>query len=112
VIGTRRLADRVGPDAARGLLQTSRSFSTGEAMSMGFLHRVARHEDWDQIVRQAGDEASVLEGGISRTLFDLTRVDSRDADLAALVRSAAAPGIKARIGDYRTAAQTKKVARA
>jgi len=89
LLGTRRLAERIGTDRARRLV-----LEAGEP---------------DAVQAMAAGPASAI--GVDATLADLpvdrdterqvrraTRPDQRDADLAALVRSAAAPGLQQRIG--------------
>ena len=52
------------------------------------------------MIESARVEASQLPPPASSRLFQATSEDSRDAELAMLVRSAAAPGLKDRIAAY------------
>lgn len=97
VLGTRRLATLVGSDAARSLLETTRVFDAEEAHSLGFVTEVSALGDWDEVVATRARAASTLSAGAQRALLSRTRDDSRDADLAALVRSVSAPGLRERI---------------
>jgi enoyl-CoA hydratase/carnithine racemase len=100
-LGTRRLATRVGGDAARALLLASKTFGAEEAMRIGFLQQIAPPESWPVLVLRAADEAQQLSAAAAARLHAATLTDSRAADLADLVRSAADPGLKERIREYR-----------
>lgn len=99
-LGTRRLAELVGRDAALDLLLTAKTFGTEHALAIGFLTRVAPAGEWPAIIAAAEAEAALLPAESLARLAALTRADSRDADLAALARSLAEPGLKARIAAY------------
>lgn len=100
VLGTRRFAAQVGTERARAILQASRSFGTEEALGLGFVHRSAEAEDWPDLVVEAEQAATGLAPATAARLGGVLRTDTRDADLADLVRSAAEPGLKARIAAY------------
>ena len=107
VLGTRRLAARIGGDAARAILGGSRTFRADEALSLGFLTGIVEPDVWLDVIEQAAT-ADALGVASRLALYDLTISDTRDADMAALVRSAAEPGIKDRIGAYLAASRAKK----
>ena len=100
VLGTRRFAAQVGAERARAILQASRSFGTEEALGLGFVHRSADAEQWPDLVAEAQQAAMGLTPATAARLGGVLRADTRDADLADLVRSAAEPGLKARIAAY------------
>ncbi|MBE0615653.1 MAG: enoyl-CoA hydratase/isomerase family protein [Burkholderiales bacterium] len=100
-LGTRRLAARIGGDAARALLSTSKTFDAEEALHKGFLHRVAAPADWAALVAGATADAQQLSPAAAARLFGATVADTRAVDLADLVRSASEPGLKERIREYR-----------
>jgi enoyl-CoA hydratase/carnithine racemase len=104
VLGTRRLAQRVGIDVARSILLRSHTFSEAEALSIGFLTGVAPEEEWGELVEQAARAASALSREAAADLFRVVMPDSRATDLAELVTSAARPGLKERIRRYRAQA--------
>ncbi|MCB1520048.1 MAG: enoyl-CoA hydratase/isomerase family protein [Hyphomicrobiaceae bacterium] len=106
-LGTRRLAALVGHDRARSLLMTSRIFTASEALPMGFLSGIAEMADWEAITAEAARDAAVLSPASRERLLRLTRRDAPDADLAELVRSLAAPGLKERIAAYLEALQKR-----
>ena len=100
-LGTRRLNSRVGVDAARSVLMESRVFNADEALQIGFLDCILSTESWSPEIRNALHAASYLE---ARTRADLLRTSARDTgveDMASLVETAARPGLKERISDYR-----------
>ncbi|MGH8617929.1 MAG: enoyl-CoA hydratase/isomerase family protein [Burkholderiales bacterium] len=107
VLGTRRLAACVGTAAARAWLETSATFDAGAALRAGFLTGIAAQEDWPETVAEAAAAAGTLSPAASTQLYAQTRADTREADMATLVASAAAPGLKDRIRRYR-AAQLQK----
>ena len=93
VLGTRRLAERIGVDAARALVLEGGELDAPQAMALG-------------LATQLGDTAAELaaprpDATTARAIRSATRADCRDADLAALVRSAARPGLQSRIIAYR-----------
>jgi enoyl-CoA hydratase/carnithine racemase len=102
VLGTRRLAALVGADAAHEILVTSRSFEAAEAERLGFVQRLAEPGAWPEIVRGIVD-AQRLDGTATMRLKARVKPDMRACDMAALVDSAATPGLKDRIRAFRSA---------
>ena len=100
VLGSRLFASRVGAARAREVLQVSRTFTAAEALEWGFATEVASQEHWAPVLQKARATATHLPAAAAARLFAVTAADHRDADLAELVRSAAEPGLKARIGAY------------
>jgi enoyl-CoA hydratase len=100
VLGTRRFATQVGAERARAILQASHTFGTEEALGLGFVHRSVDAEEWPDLVVEAEQAATGLAPATAARLGGVLRTDTRDADLADLVRSAAEPGLKARIAAY------------
>jgi enoyl-CoA hydratase/carnithine racemase len=100
VLGTRRFAAQVGADAARAILREARTFDTEEAVRIGFIHRASESADWPAAVTAAEAASLALSPQTSVRLVRALRDDTRDIDLADVVRSAASPGIKARIAAY------------
>lgn len=101
VLGTRRLAHRVGPEEARRLLIESRTFGADEAMDTGFLSRIAARDEWEDLIAEAAREARALPLESAARLNALTVTESRDADMAELARSVSRPGLKARLRAFR-----------
>lgn len=90
VLGTRRLAERVGADRARALTTGGLQLDAEQALHCGLATPGA--EDC---------AAPRVDRATAASLRAATRTDHRDADLAALVRSAAEPGLQQRIARYR-----------
>jgi len=90
VLGTRRLAERVGADQARALTAGGRQLDAEQALQCGLATPGA--EDC---------AAPQVDRATAAALRAATRADHRDADLAELVRSAAEPGLVQRIASYR-----------
>lgn len=100
-LGTRRLAARIGADAARALLAESRTLDADEAVGLGFAHRVAARDDWASIVTMEAGRAALLAPAAAARLHAATLTDTRAADMADLVASVAEPGLADRIKAYR-----------
>lgn len=100
ILGIRRLAQRVGTDTARALLESSKIFDHEEALSVGFLTAVSAQELWPDLITSCAAVAAALAPEAQAAMLDGTVLDTRDADLAALARSVAEPGLKNRIANY------------
>ena len=95
------LASSIGKDSARHLLETTKVFEANEALACGFATELARPDKWDQIMERATVAATSLPIGAQRAMLQQTcGLDTRDGDLAALVRSASVPGLKTRIQKF------------
>jgi enoyl-CoA hydratase len=101
VLGTRRLAARVGTDSARDVLSASRTFDAEEAFGIGFLTRIAAQEEWSAVVSGARAQCEKLTPSASAALRRHTIADTRAEDMAALARSVSTPGLKERIRMFR-----------
>ena len=113
VLGTRRLAERVGADHARAWVSDARTIDAPTALARGLAHALIEPLPLETEAR----EAAVLERcgdppTVDRVTLAALRLAGRsgggpggdalaDTDLAALVRSAARPGLKDRIIAYR-----------
>jgi enoyl-CoA hydratase len=100
VLGTRRFAAIVGTDEARRLLETAATFEADRAFHIGFVERVSAPEQWQEIMADAGGRAAALTPCARKQLYAALHGGHEDADLAALARSAAEPGIGKRIAAY------------
>jgi enoyl-CoA hydratase/carnithine racemase len=97
VLGTRRLADLVGADTARSLLETSRVFDADEALRLGFVTAVGEEPGWRETIEACAASACELPRDAHQALLSRTIPDTRDADMAALVTSVSRPGLRRRI---------------
>ena len=101
VLGTRRLAYRVGNVRARQIQIENRPVEAAEGLAIGLIDEIVEMERWDETIAAFATAYTVLDRETAAELADVTRPDARDADLAALARSVAKPGIKARIKAFR-----------
>lgn len=101
VLGTRRLAHRIGADHARAILGESRTFGTDEALGIDFITHIAEPGEWPAIVEDAQAHCATLTPAAAAALRRQTTPDTRADDMAALARSVAVPGLKERIRIYR-----------
>jgi len=101
VLGTQRLAHRVGADHARSILSESRTFGADEALKPGFITAIADTPDWRGLIEQTLAHAEQLTPAAATALHRQTTPDTRADDMAALARSVSVPGLKERIRLYR-----------
>lgn len=102
VLGTRRLTMRIGPDKALEIQSSSREFTAEEALAIGFATAIVEQAGWPTAIEQMA-ASQKLGPQAHEMLKSRVQADTREADLAALVRSAAEPGLKERIRDFRKA---------
>lgn len=103
VLGTRRFGDLVGRQTARRILEEAQTFGAQRAAEIGFVDTSAPAEAWPEIIAAASARAAILNPAVRAQLHSVLDGESRaavDADLAALVRSAAKPGLKERVTAY------------
>ncbi|SEK52267.1 Enoyl-CoA hydratase/carnithine racemase [Pseudoxanthomonas sp. GM95] len=106
VLGTRRYAARVGAVRARSVLGDGMTFDAATAVHDGFLTQIAETDTWPALLEQLQTTTLPrLSGDAWRRLDSALLADTRDADMAALVASAAVPGIHERIRRYREGAR-------
>lgn len=103
VLGTRRLAHRIGADRTRAVLGASRAFDAEEALGMRFITRVAAQSEWPALLATIRGDCDLLTPSAAAALHRQTIIDSRAEDMAALARSVSAPGLKERVRLFREA---------
>jgi enoyl-CoA hydratase/carnithine racemase len=101
ILGTRRLAHRVGADAARQWVATAETIDARRALALGLATAVVEAEGWADVVALHAVASRRLDLPTRESLHRMTTVDTRAGDMAALVASAARPGLKDRIRAYR-----------
>jgi enoyl-CoA hydratase len=106
-LGTRRLARIVGETRARSILFESRWIDADEAMTANLLHAIVEPGRETHMLIDAARRGQHLSAAARASILALTRQDTDDADLAALVRSAAQPGLRERMLAYRRAAAAR-----
>lgn len=100
VLGTRRFAALVGNERAREILQVVREFPADEAHQIGLVSRVTEQDDWTSHFARDLKEATMLSPRAQQSLYAAANQSTADVDMAALVRSAAEPGLRRRIEQY------------
>ncbi len=110
-LGTARLARLVGADTARALLLRDAPFDADEALAKNFIQNISGQDAWPSLIEQGRQDASALSASTYKAMLDRTRVDTRKADMAALVESVAEGSIKARIQDYLKSVKAIKAAK-
>ena len=100
VLGTGRLARRVGVDTARAIQAGGRTIDAEPAHRIGLITEIRDTDEWDGLVADLAGGEAVLPAPARAVLQTALHPDHRDTDLATLVRSAAAPGLADRIRRY------------
>jgi enoyl-CoA hydratase/carnithine racemase len=100
VLGTRRLTAIVGEARALALTSRGQGLDAEGALGCGLATSLLAQEGWDAEVAAIGAEVARVDRATALALAGAARADTRDADLAALVRSAAVPGLRERIAAY------------
>ena len=103
-LGTGRLTALIGQDAARDMLIDTRSISAEQAREIGLASDLIEKEGWENLVTTLAARARALPTEATTNMLALTGSKNAELDLAALVRSAARPGLKSRIDKYRNLA--------
>lgn len=104
VLGTRRLAARIGSDAARSIQEVAATLAAPQALALKLVTAVVTPEQLDAETLQLRQSSLALEPAVRASLYQLLLDRDADRDLAALVRSVMRPGLKQRIEAYRAGA--------
>ncbi len=102
VLGTRRLASRIGADAARRIVTGGLSLEVAQALELGLASESIEPAQWPQRLDELTRQSGLLDAVTREQVHQATAADSRAADMAALVASASRPGLKERIRAYRS----------
>ena len=108
VLGTNRLAGLVGRDRARAMLLAGAEVPAAAALAAGLATAVLGADAVPAAVAAAAEAAARLDPATVAALHRRTSRAEDDADLAALVRSAARPGLRQRILDYRAGVAARR----
>jgi len=100
LLGTRRLAARIGAAAADRILGDGTTLSGEQAHALGLVSEFAAREDWPAIRERFVRRGAAIDPYVGPRLGCLLGADTGDADIADLVRSASRPGLKQRIAAY------------
>ncbi len=98
VLGTRRLAERIGAAQARAIVISGREIGATEALDLGLITEISEQPPGEALAALPVPRVDrETLAGIARA----TRQPMDDADLASLVRSASRPGLAERLRRYR-----------
>ncbi len=100
-LGTRRLTQLVGSRHASELLLETRQLAAPTALEMGLATELAEMPSFTDVTQAALKRASMLPAAAVRDMLELTRTDTREADMASIVLTAGKPGLRDRIAAYR-----------
>lgn len=101
VLGTKRLSQRIGRDHARRIVTQGETVNAENAVAVGLATELSEGPELERLIASIGVRAGALGRVSVAGLHDATAGGNGDAQLAALVRSAARPGLKTRIEAYR-----------
>jgi enoyl-CoA hydratase len=107
ILGTRRLVHRIGWQRASSLLAQSRTLGADEALSLDFLNAVSGPQLWSSLIADRSDSLLKVPAEAVEQLRNVTIPDTRTADMAALIESVRAPGLKERMLAYFTNVKQK-----
>lgn len=103
-LGTRQLVRLIGPDRTRDTLLRNRIITAAQAFEWGLLTQIVEtSEEFHGIVSDITRESARLTTEALTQLLALTREDTRDQDMADLVKSAKREGLVDRITAYQAA---------
>lgn len=108
VLGTGRLAGLVGDGAARRLLLAGAPVEATRALTLGLVTEIVEETALELVLAGARAAAVRLDAETVAALHARTRRAADDADLAALARSVARPGLAARVKAYRAQAMAAR----
>ncbi len=100
VLGSRRLAECVGPDRAQGLIGGQSKIDAPQAQALGILQQVIEPDQWPAYEAQVLAHVLATPADTRATILRATRRDTREQDMNDLVQSAATLDIKERMAAY------------
>lgn len=101
VLGTRRLASRIGADQARAIQEVAATLSAEQAHKAGLITQICEAGELDDLIKSFRADAVALDQVARASLYRVLADHQPDRDLAGLVRSVMRPGLKQRIASYR-----------
>ncbi|KND60478.1 Enoyl-CoA hydratase [Candidatus Burkholderia verschuerenii] len=100
VLGSARFARIVGTREAQRILEMATTFDVERASANGFIELIAGPEEHAAVIEAAIERVNALPADSRALLRRALDTEQADTDLAALVRSASAPGLHKRIEAY------------
>lgn len=101
VLGTRRLAARIGADAARTVQEVAATLTASQAKEARLINDVIAAQELDLAIESLRLASTALDPEVRSTVYQVLTDRDADRDLASLVRSVMRPGLKQRIRAYR-----------
>ncbi len=108
VLGTQRLRDTLGETTAYRLLDRIKPFTAEEGLAAGFVTALAEPPEWDNVIANNVTLARQYTCEAYATRMRVLTPDSRDSDMAALVRSVTDRSIKQRLSAYVSSMKEQK----
>ena len=108
VLGTRRLSALVGEDSARQLLLREKPFDSKDALKTNFISQIKETDYWPVVEKKIFSQVKQVDSNTYAELTAQKRLDHRDKDMAALVRSARSSSVQSRILRYFAKIQDQK----
>jgi enoyl-CoA hydratase/carnithine racemase len=100
ILGSRRLAQCAGADAAQALIGSSEKIPASVAHQLGLLSEIADQADWPEREQRILAQVSLVSAATRAKVLSAMRPDTRAQDLADLAESASHTDIKQRIMSY------------
>ena len=100
ILGSRRLAECVGPDVAQGLIGAASKTGAQRLLETGLLTDLCEPAHWPAREQQVLAQVMALPAATRAQVLHALRPDTRAQDMADLVASASPPDIKQRITAY------------
>lgn len=105
ILGSRRLAQCVGADAAQALIGSADKTGAARLHQIGLLTEMLDPAQWPERERQLLAQVSQVPAATRAQVLHALRPDTRAQDMADLVASASPPDIRQRIAAYLQAAR-------
>jgi enoyl-CoA hydratase/carnithine racemase len=105
ILGSRRLAQCVGADAAQGLIGSPEKINAARMKEIGLLNELLEPSQWPQRMHQVLDQINQVAPQTRAKVLQMMRPDTRAQDMMDLVSSAAQPRVKEQIRAYLTPAK-------
>jgi enoyl-CoA hydratase/carnithine racemase len=100
ILGSRRLAECVGPDRAQQLIGHPRRIDALQAKEFGILTAVLESTDWHAYEAQVLEHLLEIPADARSMALNACKRDTRAIDLYDLVQSGSVPDIKHRVAEY------------
>jgi enoyl-CoA hydratase len=100
ILGSRRLAQCIGADAAQALIGASEKITATRMQQLGLLGEITEAAQWPQRIQDLLAQVSQVSATTRTRVLQAMRSDTRAQDMVDLVNSASENDLKARIAAY------------